>query len=548
VGIKQIWKVDHVREGGVVKILWNSSHYARVSQFYFSPYILGGFLMAKQKNAISPTRDENYPEWYQQVVRAADLAENTPVRGCMVIKPWGYGIWENIRDALDGMFKETGHKNAYFPLFIPKSFLQREAEHVDGFAKECAVVTHSRLEADENGILQPAGELDEPLIVRPTSETIIGELFARWVQSYRDLPLLINQWANVVRWEMRPRLFLRTAEFLWQEGHTVHATAEEAIEETKLMLKTYADFAENWLAMPVLRGEKTEAERFPGAESTLCIEAMMQDRKALQAGTSHFLGQNFSKACGIKFQGVEGKEELGWTTSWGVSTRLIGGMIMTHSDDDGLIVPPRLAPTQVAILPVTPKEDSRAQVLESCETLLKEIKAECAFDLPVRAEMDDRDLRGGEKYWQWVKKGVPLTVEIGPRDLENNSVFVGRRDLGGKREGMNRKELVSSIGSILTEIQRNLFTKASSFQKEHTHEINSKDELYDFFTPQNQSKPEIHGGFAQIHWNRDTRWEEQLKNDLKVTVRCIPDGESESGDCLFSGEKSPGRVVVAKSY
>jgi len=548
VGIKQIWKVDHVREGDFVKILWNSSHYARVSQFYFSPYILVRFLMAKQKNAISPTRDENYPEWYQQVVRAADLAENTPVRGCMVIKPWGYGIWENIRDALDGMFKETGHKNAYFPLFIPKSFLQREAEHVDGFAKECAVVTHSRLEADENGILQPAGELDEPLIVRPTSETIIGELFARWVQSYRDLPLLINQWANVVRWEMRPRLFLRTAEFLWQEGHTVHATAEEAIEETKLMLKTYANFAENWLAMPVLRGEKTEAERFPGAESTLCIEAMMQDRKALQAGTSHFLGQNFSKACGIKFQGVEGKEELGWTTSWGVSTRLIGGMIMTHSDDDGLIVPPRLAPTQVAILPVTPKEDSRAQVLESCETLLKEIKAECAFDLPVRAEMDDRDLRGGEKYWQWVKKGVPLTVEIGPRDLENNSVFVGRRDLGGKREGMNRKELVSSIGSILTEIQRNLFTKASSFQKEHTHEINSKDELYDFFTPQNQSKPEIHGGFAQIHWNRDTRWEEQLKNDLKVTVRCIPDGESESGDCLFSGEKSPGRVVVAKSY
>ncbi len=504
--------------------------------------------MAKQKNAISPTRDENYPEWYQQVVRAADLAENTPVRGCMVIKPWGYGIWENIRDALDGMFKETGHKNAYFPLFIPKSFLQREAEHVDGFAKECAVVTHSRLEADENGILQPAGELDEPLIVRPTSETIIGELFARWVQSYRDLPLLINQWANVVRWEMRPRLFLRTAEFLWQEGHTVHATAEEAIEETRLMLKTYADFAENWLAMPVLRGEKTAAERFPGAESTLCIEAMMQDRKALQAGTSHFLGQNFSKACGIKFQGVEGKEEYGWTTSWGVSTRLIGGMIMTHSDDDGLIVPPRLAPTQVAILPVTPKEDTRAQVLESCDALLKEIKAECAFNLPVRVEMDDRDLRGGEKYWQWVKKGVPLTVEIGPRDLENNSVFVGRRDLGGKREGMNRKELVSSIGNILTEIQGNLFAKASAFQQEHTHEINSKDELYDFFTPQNQSKPEIHGGFAQIHWNRDAKWEEQLKNDLKVTVRCIPEGESESGDCLFSGEKSPGRVVVAKSY
>jgi len=504
--------------------------------------------MAKQKNAISPTRDENYPEWYQQVVRAADLAENTPVRGCMVIKPWGYGIWENIRDALDGMFKQTGHKNAYFPLFIPKSFLQREAEHVDGFAKECAVVTHSRLEADENGILQPAGELDEPLIVRPTSETIIGELFARWVQSYRDLPLLINQWANVVRWEMRPRLFLRTAEFLWQEGHTVHATSEEAVEETQLMLRTYADFAENWLAMPVLRGEKTEAERFPGAESTLCIEAMMQDRKALQAGTSHFLGQNFSRACGIKFQGVEGKEEFGWTTSWGVSTRLIGGMIMTHSDDDGLVVPPRLAPTQVAILPVTPKEDSRTQVLEACDALLKELKAVQAFDLPVRVEIDDRDLRGGEKYWQWVKKGVPLTVEIGPRDLENNSVFVGRRDHGGKREGMNRQELVSSLGNMLEDIQGRLFAKANAFQQEHTHEINTRDELYDFFTPQNQSKPEIHGGFARIHWNRDAQWEEQLKNDLKVTVRCIPEGESEPGDCLFSGEKSPGRVVVAKSY
>ena len=504
--------------------------------------------MAKQKNAISPTRDEDYPEWYQQVVRAADLAENTPVRGCMVIKPWGYGIWENIRDALDVMFKKTGHKNAYFPLFIPKSFLQREAEHVDGFAKECAVVTHSRLEADEDGILQPAGELDEPLIVRPTSETIIGELFARWVQSYRDLPLLINQWANVVRWEMRPRLFLRTAEFLWQEGHTVHATAEEAIEETQLMLRTYADFAENWLAMPVLRGEKTEAERFPGAESTLCIEAMMQDRKALQAGTSHFLGQNFSKACGIKFQGVHGKEELGWTTSWGVSTRLIGGMIMTHADDDGLIVPPRVAPTQVAILPVTPKEDSRAQVLEACKALSKEINECTAFDLPVRVEMDDRDLRGGEKYWQWVKKGVPLTVEIGPRDLENGTVFVGRSDLGGKREGMKRQEFISSLKDTLLTIQKNLFTKAQDFQKDNTREIDKLDELYKYFTVKNSSKPEIHGGFALIHWDRNPKWEEQLKNDLKVTIRCIPEGVSVPGTCLFSGQASPGRVVVAKSY
>ncbi|MAN38122.1 MAG: proline--tRNA ligase [Opitutae bacterium] len=504
--------------------------------------------MGKPRNAISPTREEDYPEWYQQVVKSADLAENTPVRGCMVIKPWGYGVWENIRDALDEMFKSTGHKNAYFPLFIPKSFLQREAEHVDGFAKECAVVTHSRLEADENGILQPAGELEEPLIVRPTSETIIGELFARWVQSYRDLPLLINQWANVVRWEMRPRLFLRTAEFLWQEGHTVHASAEEAIEETRLMLHTYATFAEEWLAMPVLRGEKTEAERFPGAESTLCIEAMMQDRKALQAGTSHFLGQNFSKACGIKFQGIEGKEEFGWTTSWGVSTRLIGGMIMTHSDDDGLVVPPKVAPTHVAVLPVTPKEESRGKVLEACDKLSERLGSADFAGNPIRVELDDRDLRGGEKYWQWVKKGVPLTVEVGPRDLENGTVFVGRRDQGSQRESMGLDEFVEASPGILEEMQKNLFDRALAFREENTLEIDSKEELYSYFTPENASKPEIHGGFALVHWDRDPKWEEALKNDLKVTVRCIPEEPGEEGTCIFSGEKSPGRVVLAKSY
>jgi prolyl-tRNA synthetase len=504
--------------------------------------------MGKQRNAINPTREENYPEWYQQVVKSADLAENTPVRGCMVIKPWGYGVWENIRDALDIMFKETGHKNAYFPLFIPKSFLQREAEHIDGFAKECAVVTHSRLEADENGILQPAGELDEPLIVRPTSETIIGELFARWVQSYRDLPLLINQWANVVRWEMRPRLFLRTAEFLWQEGHTVHETAEEAIDETELMLQTYATFAEEWLAMPVLKGEKTEAERFPGAESTLCIEAMMQDRKALQAGTSHFLGQNFSKACGIKFQGKEGKEEFGWTTSWGVSTRLIGGMIMTHSDDDGLVVPPKVAPTQIVILPVTPKEDSRSKVLEACNNLLDELKEKQFSGSSIRVEIDDRDLRGGEKYWQWVKKGIPLTLEIGPRDLENSTVFMGRRDHGAKREGISIKELISNAPQILGDIQDNLYQRALDFREQNTKLIDSKDEFYDFFTPNKKNPTEIHGGFAMVHWDRDSKWEEQIKNDLKVTIRCIPQGESEPGVCIFSGNPSPGRVVMAKSY
>jgi prolyl-tRNA synthetase len=504
--------------------------------------------MGKPRNAISPTREEDYPEWYQQVVKAADLAENTPVRGCMVIKPWGYGIWENIRDVLDGMFKSTGHQNAYFPLFIPKSFLQREAEHVDGFAKECAVVTHSRLEPDEEGILQPAGELEEPLIVRPTSETIIGELFARWVQSYRDLPLLINQWANVVRWEMRPRLFLRTTEFLWQEGHTVHATAEEALEETRLMLDTYATFAEEWLAIPVIRGEKTKAERFPGAESTLCIEAMMQDRKALQSGTSHFLGQNFSKACGIKFQGIEGKEEFGWTTSWGVSTRLIGGLIMTHADDDGLIVPPKVAPSHVVILPVTPKEETRKEVLEACVKLVDRLKEKTFADAPLRIELDDRDLRGGEKYWQWVKKGIPVTVEIGPRDLENGTAFVGRRDQGAKREGTDCEAFVDGIVRMLEDIQKNLFERALAFREKNTRRIDSKEELYSFFTSANPQKPEIHGGFALVHWDRDPKWEEQLKNDLKVTVRCIPDESSEEGSCVFSGNHSPGRVVLAKSY
>jgi prolyl-tRNA synthetase len=504
--------------------------------------------MAKPRNAISPTREEDYPEWYQQVVKAADLAENTPVRGCMVIKPWGYGIWENIRDALDKMFKATGHKNAYFPLFIPKSFLQREAEHIDGFAKECAVVTHSRLEADEDGILQPAGELEEPLIVRPTSETIIGELFARWVQSYRDLPLLINQWANVVRWEMRPRLFLRTAEFLWQEGHTVHATAKEAIEETNLMINTYATFAEEWLAMPVLRGEKTEAERFPGADSTLCIEAMMQDRKALQAGTSHFLGQNFSKACGIKFQGVEGKEEFGWTTSWGVSTRLIGGMIMTHSDDDGLIVPPKIAPTQIVILPVTPKEETRNEVLEACESLESRLNDIQFAGSEIRVERDDRDLRGGEKYWQWVKKGVPLTVEMGPRDLESKTVFVGRRGDGSKREAMGVEDFITQVPQILEDIQDSLFQRALDFREQHSRVIDNKDEFYEFFTPSQKNKAEIHGGFAYVHWDRDPKWEEKIKNELKVTIRCIPENSDESGTCIFSGKPSPGRVVMAKSY
>jgi len=349
------------------------------------------------KTAITPTRQQDYPEWYQQVIKGADLAENSPVRGCMVIKPWGYALWENMQRVLDKMFKDTGHQNAYFPLFIPMSFLEKEAQHVEGFAKECAVVTHHRLESDGKGGLRPAGPLEEPLVVRPTSETIIGACYAKWIQSYRDLPILINQWANVVRWEMRTRLFLRTAEFLWQEGHTAHATAEEAMEETRKMLEVYADFAERFMAVPVIKGEKTAGERFPGAVITYSIEAMMQDRKALQAGTSHFLGQNFARAQEIKFQSQSGETEFAWTTSWGVSTRLIGALIMTHADDDGLVLPPRLAPSHVVIIPIYRDDAQRAEVLEYCQSLRGELVDQRLDDQHVRVDIDDRDLRGGEK-------------------------------------------------------------------------------------------------------------------------------------------------------
>src|SRR4051794_7974976 len=366
--------------------------------------------MPKQQSAISPTQTEDFPEWYQQAVRAADLAENSPVPGCMVIKPWGYALWENMQARLDAMFKETGHRNAYFPLFIPKSYLEKEAQHVEGFAKECAVVTHHRLELGPDGTLVPGGELEEPLIVRPTSETIIGATFSKWVQSYRDLPLLINQWANVVRWELRTRMFLRTTEFLWQEGHTVHATAEEAQAETKQMLDVYAAFAEDYLAMPVIRGEKSAAERFPGAVSTFTIEAFMQDGKALQAGTSHFLGQNFAKASEIKFLDETGVLQHAWTTSWGVSTRLIGALLMTHSDDDGLVLPPRLAPTHVVILPITAKAEDPAAVIAYCRKLRDDLQALRFHERNVEVEVDERDLRGGEKNWSWVKKGVPIRL------------------------------------------------------------------------------------------------------------------------------------------
>src|ERR1700741_3791989 len=380
------------------------------------------------RTAITPRRDEDFPEWYQQVIRAAELAEPADVRGCMVIRPWGYGIWENMQRQLDAMFRATGHRNAYFPLFIPLSYFAKEAEHVEGFAKECAVVTHTRLEVDANGKMKPASPLTEPLVVRPTSETIIGASYARWVQSYRDLPILINQWANVVRWEMSPRLFLRTTEFLWQEGHTVHETEAEARAETRQMLDVYETFVRDYLAIPVFIGEKSESERFPGAVQTLCIEAMGQDRKAIQSGTSHFLGQNFSRASGIQFQTRDGKQEYGWTTSWGMTTRMIGTLIMMHADDDGLVLPPRIAPTHTLIVPITPKEETRAAVLEAADKLAAQLRAARYCDAPIEVEVDRRDLGGGVKNWEWIKKGVPLRVELGPRDLESGTVAVSRRD------------------------------------------------------------------------------------------------------------------------
>jgi len=513
----------------------------------------------KPQTAITPTRSENYAEWYQQVVRAADLAETSPVRGCMVIKPWGWSIWENVQRGLDGMFKATGHKNAYFPLFIPLSFLEKEAEHVEGFAKECAVVTHHRLEAGPNGGLVPAGPLEEPLVVRPTSETIIGATFAKWIQSHRDLPLLINQWANVVRWEMRTRLFLRTAEFLWQEGHTAHATADEAKAETMQMLDVYADFAENWLAMPVIRGEKTAGERFPGAVETWCIEAMMQDRKALQAGTSHFLGQNFAKAQEIQFQDDAGNREFCWTTSWGVSTRLIGGTIMTHADDDGMVCPPMVAPAHVVIQPVLHKPEAKAEVMAFCDKLIAELRTKVYGGRVIEVEYDTRDIRGGDKTWQWIKRGAPIRLEIGPRDVAEESVFMARRDRGPKeKESVKAADFVARVPEILQEIQDGLFEKAKAYRKEHTRTIDTRDDFHDCVTApatgENEPTP-IHAGFAMTHFNGDPKLEEQIKNDLAVTVRCIPldgqglcDDEDEPGTCPFTGEPSAKRVVWAKSY
>ena len=504
----------------------------------------------KERTAISPTRSEDYPEWFQQVVKASDLAENSQVRGCMVIKPWGYAIWENMQAALNRIFKTEGYKNAYFPLFIPKSYLEEEAEHVDGFAKECAVITHTHLEANAEGELNPASPLEDPLIVRPTSETIIGETFAKWVKSHRDLPLKINQWANVVRWEMRTRLFLRTTEFLWQEGHSAFATEKEAQEEAHKMLYVYSDFIENYMAIPAYLGEKSESERFPGASQTLCLEPMMQDRKALQAGTSHFLGQNFAKTANISFSDDEGKKNHAWTVSFGMSTRVIGAMIMVHSDDDGLVIPPRMAPSHIVIQPVLNKKEMRNQVLEYCEKLKANLEAINYCGQPIDVELDTRNLRGGEKMWQWVKKGIPLRIEIGTREIESDSLFVGRRDKSTKeRYAQSREEFIGSITKTLDDIQNGLYQRALAFRNKHTIKIDSKKAFYEFFTPKDKNKPEIHGGFAMAHWNGSADVEKQIKQDLKVTIRCIPLEDTDGpGTCIFTGEPSKQRVIWAKAY
>ena len=485
------------------------------------------------------TRAEDYSKWYNELVIKADLAENSGVRGCMVIKPYGFAIWERMQAELDRMFKETGHQNAYFPLFIPKSYFSKEASHVDGFAKECAVVTHYRLKNDPDGngiIVDPEAKLEEELIVRPTSETIIWDTYRKWIQSYRDLPLLINQWANVVRWELRTRLFLRTAEFLWQEGHTAHATKDEAIAEAEQMMNIYAEFVENFMAIPVIKGLKTESERFAGALETYCIEALMQDGKALQAGTSHFLGQNFAKAFDVKFANKEGKQDYVWATSWGVSTRLIGALIMTHSDDNGLVLPPNLAPEQVVIVPIYRDEEQFEATSKVANELMAELRS-----LGIRVKFDNRDThKPGWKFNEYELKGVPVRIAIGPKDVENGTVEVARRDTLSK-EMMNKSEAASAIKELLDEIQKNLFTKAIDFRKENTTEVSSYSEFKEVL--------ENKGGFILAHWDGTPETEEQIKNETKATIRCIPiDADDASGSCMVTGKPSARKVIFAKAY
>ncbi len=484
-------------------------------------------------------RSENYSQWYNDIVNKADLAENSAVRGSMVIKPYGYAIWEKMQAQLDKMFKETGHENAYFPLFIPKSFFSKEADHVEGFAKECAVVTHYRLRnrADGKGIeVDPDAKLEEELIVRPTSETIIWNSYKKWIQSYRDLPILINQWANVVRWEMRTRLFLRTAEFLWQEGHTAHATAEEAIAETKQMINVYADFVENYMAVPVIKGTKTENERFAGALETYSIEAMMQDGKALQTGTSHFLGQNFAKAFDVKFTDKNSKLDYVWATSWGVSTRLMGALIMAHSDDKGLILPPKLAPYQVVIVPIYKNQEQLDKISEKASELMTALRAK-----GITVKYDSRDThRPGNKFAEYELKGVPVRFAIGPRDLEQGNVEVARRDTLEKKI-YPQEGIADVVENLLDEIQKNMYNKALQFRKDNTYTVDTYDEFKDII--------ENKGGFVLAHWDGSSETEEKIKNETKATIRCIPiDAVEEEGKCIFTGKPSKRRVLFAKAY
>ena len=488
-----------------------------------------------------PKRSEDYSLWYNELVKKADLAENSAVRGCMVIKPYGYSIWEKMQAELDRMFKETGHSNAYFPLFIPKSFLSKEASHVEGFAKECAVVTHYRLKNAEDGsgvIVDPEAKLEEELIVRPTSETVIWSTYKNWIQSYRDLPLLVNQWANVVRWEMRTRLFLRTTEFLWQEGHTAHATKKEAEAETLQMMNVYAQFAEDFMALPVVRGRKTETERFAGADDTLCIEAMMQDGKALQAGTSHFLGQNFAKAFDVKFATKEGGLDYVWGTSWGVSTRLMGALIMAHSDDNGLVLPPKLAPIQVVIIPIYRKDEEFDAISEKANEIMAELRK-----VGVSVKYDNRDTyKPGWKFAEHELKGVPLRIAIGPRDLENGTIEIARRDTLTKEQfELASQPIAEKISGMLEEIQASIYSKAFNFRNEMTTEVNSWDEFKEVL--------ENKTGFLSAHWDGTAETEEKIKDLTKATIRCIPlDRKEESGVCVYSGNPSKGRVLFAKAY
>lgn len=483
-------------------------------------------------------RSENYSEWYNEIVKRADLAENSAVRGCMVIKPYGYAIWEKMQRALDDMFKATGHVNAYFPLFVPKSFLEKEEEHAEGFAKECAVITHYRLKANPDGkglVVDPNAKLEEELIVRPTSETVIWNTYKGWIQSWRDLPLLINQWANVVRWEMRTRIFLRTAEFLWQEGHTAHATKDEAVEETNKMLGVYADFAENWMAVPVIQGAKTANERFAGAEDTLCIEALMQDGKALQSGTSHFLGQNFAKSFDVTFTNKEGQLEYAWATSWGVSTRLMGALIMAHSDDNGLVLPPKLAPIQVVIIPIYRSPEDLAMISEAVNPVFEALKAK---GISVKYDDDDKQ-RSGWKFAEYELKGVPVRLALGMRDLESGTVEVARRDTLTK-ESKPLAGIADYVQNLLDEIQTSIFEKALKFREENTFIV---DTWEDFKTQIEK------GGFILAHWDGTSETEEAIKNETKATIRCIPFNSAEmAGKCVYSGKDSAKRVVFARAY